>query len=627
MVMVHAPLDLEQLLKIPSVEPYNGFDFSPDGRQVAFSWNPTGQWEIYELELDAPGAPRQLTRGPGAKFSPRYSPDGKSLAYTLDLDGSENFDLWLCDLASGEHTNLTPDTDYAIQPNLSWSPDNERIAFISQQAGRFDTYWISARGITPDSQPTLVFNQSGPHWDALWSPDGRWLAVVSESTGQDFAIHIVPAAPGEGKTSPPYSVAMLASPLRATDGSLLNAHQPVWSPDSAYLAFSSDTLGVYDIGLYELASGRISWLTSGKGDKRSPDWSPDGKRLAYVVENGAETWLAVHALEQEAPALCQVEPGVYYLPHFTPDSRGLLFVFDNPRHPGDLWMLDLESGAFTQLTHSMPAGLEAADFIMPTHIEYPGMDGQMVPSLLYLPPGAQGDAQTQLPPAVIVIHGGPSWLFQFLWYPFMTHLVSRGWVVLAPNYRGSTGYGRHWQLANRFDQGGVDTRDVVAGADYLVREKLADPGRIVVTGRSHGGYLTMCCLTQYPDRWAGGSAVVPFLNWFTSHERCRADLQHWNIENMGDPVEYHDLWYERSPYFFLDRIQAPVQLICGANDPRCPASDSIEARDKLLALGKQVDFVLYEDEGHSFLKIENVVDHELRRVAFLAHIFTNDTLG
>ena len=189
--------------------------------------------------------------------------------------------------------------------------------------------------------------------------------------------------------------------------------------------------------------------------------------------------------------------------------------------------------------------------------------------------------------------------------------------MLAPNYRGSTGYGREWQLANRFELGRSDTMDVAAGVDYLLGEGLADPQRIAITGRSHGGYLTMTCLAFYPERWAAGSAVVPFLNWFTSHANSRKDLQHWDLENMGDPVNNEALWRERSPYFRLEEIQAPVQLICGANDPRCPASESTAARDALLRLGKEVDLLLYPDEGHTFLKVENVVDHELKRVEFL----------
>ena len=131
----------------------------------------------------------------------------------------------------------------------------------------------------------------------------------------------------------------------------------------------------------------------------------------------------------------------------------------------------------------------------------------------------------------------------------------------------------------------------------------------------------MTCLTRYRELWAGGSAVVTFMNWFKTHERSREDVQHWDIENMGDPKDNYGLWYNHSPYFFLDRIQSPVQLICGENDPRCPAADSIDTRDKLMELGKSVELILYEDEGHAFLKPENILDSEIRRVEFLAKMF------
>jgi dipeptidyl aminopeptidase/acylaminoacyl peptidase len=264
------------------------------------------------------------------------------------------------------------------------------------------------------------------------------------------------------------------------------------------------------------------------------------------------------------------------------------------------------------LTHSLPKELEDAPFIMPEEITYPGMDGTLIPALLFTPTGVKPA------PAVLIIHGGPDWLFEMTWYPLMAHMASRGWIILAPNYRGSTGYGRDWQAASRFDFGGVDTDDVTAGALYLVKEGLADKLRIGITGRSHGGYLTASCMTRHPELWAAGSAVVPFLNWFTNHEEIRPDLKHWDIENFGDPVENHDRWVERSPGFFLDRVRAPLQLICGGSDVRCPVKDSIQARDILQKLGREVDFVLYENEGHIFLNMENVVDSETRRVAFLA---------
>jgi dipeptidyl aminopeptidase/acylaminoacyl peptidase len=620
-------LDLEQLLRVPCIEPYAGYELSPDGQKVAFSWNHTGQWELYELGLDQPQDLRQLTSGPGAKLCPRYSKDGKYLLYALDWDGSERFDIFVYDLARGVHRNLTPDTPESIQPNLSWSPDGEHIAYISNRSGRFSTYILPSirEAIQANTghleRAVLVFDQSGPNWDVRWSPDGRRLAVTAESSGQDYATFIVNVPVDQLKASERVSYerdAPLpeAHPL-AENGVPLDAREVCWSSDSSRLAFSSSRRGREEIGLFELETGRLTWVTSGAGEKSDPDWSPDGKRLAYVLSEGPDTWLAVHELSQDQPRLYQVESGVHFAPQFTLDDRRLVFAFDSPRRPDDLWQLDLSSGTMQPLTSSLPPGLSPDDFVMPEHIYYPSPDGSQVPALLYLPPGLERAGPDGQPPAVIVIHGGPNWLFQYLWYPFMSHLASQGWVVLAPNYRGSTGYGREWQLANRFEIGRTDMMDVVAGADYLLREGLADPDRIAVTGRSHGGYLTMCCLTQHPERWAAGSAVVPFLNWFTSHANSRQDLQHWDRENMGDPETNAALWRERSPYFYLDRVQAPVQLICGANDPRCPASESTAARDILLALGKPVDYVLYPDEGHTFLKIENVVDHELRRAAFL----------
>lgn len=606
------PLDLAQLLQVPHVDPEAGFDLSPDGNRLAFSWNRTGQWEIYQILLDRPDGPRQITGGPGAKLAPCYSPDGKRLAYLVDLDGGEAFDIWICDLENGRAANLTPGTDFTIQPSLSWSPDGQALAYISNQSGRFCAYRLET-GLPPAQPATSapIFDQGGPPVEVNWSPDGRWLAVTCEGTGQSYYTYLVSLdAPGARRP-----IASDGGPI-VVDGAPINAREVSWSPDSMRLAFSSDLHGVYDLGVYEVGSEAIRWITSGSGEKGHPDWGPDGRRVAFVQSDGPQTWLAVLDVEQHAPRLYQVEPGIHYTPKFSPDGQRLYFAFDSPRRPDDLWSLDLKDGSFQQLTQSLPPDLVEADFILPQHVNYPSLDGQSVPALLYVPPG--GDHRSGPPPAVVVIHGGPSWLFQYMWYPVMTHLASRGYAVLAPNYRGSTGYGRQWQHANRFDIGGGDAMDVVAGADYLARAGLADPRRIAVTGRSHGGYLTMCCLTQYPDRWAGGSAVVPFINWFTSHANSRSDLQHWDIENMGDPVENEALWRERSPFFFLDRIQAPVQLICGANDPRCPASESIQAHEALLALGKPVDFILYPDEGHGFLKIDNVIDHELRRVAFLA---------
>jgi dipeptidyl aminopeptidase/acylaminoacyl peptidase len=588
-------LDLARLLSAPTVDNEMGYDISPDGTKVAFSWNLSGQWEIYEVSLTPGATPVCLTGGAGSKFAPRYSPDGTRLAYALDLDGGENYHLCLYTFANHLHCNLTPDGEAALQPSFDWSPDGRQVALLSNRSGCFSPYILDVQ----DGTQRLVLDNGCPAVEVRWSPAGDWLAVRAETGGQDNGIFLVPVGYG--------IVGQLAE-----QGAPLNCSDPCWSPDGASLAFCSDAAGGYRVGIYSLVNDEITWLSAAGSELTHPDWSPGGQRLSAVASRGAETWLALLDFQGQV-VHTQVGRGLHSLPRFTPDGQGLLCVFDNPCQPPDLWFLSLNGGTPRKLTHSLPEDLLAAQFVMPEEIRYAGLDGVEVPALLYRPPGLNNYA-----PAVVNIHGGPNWLYQYSWFPLMTHLASRGWVVLAPNYRGSTGYGREWQLANRFDIGGVDAGDVAAGAAYLVRQGLADPQRIAVTGRSHGGYLTMTCLTQFPELWAGGSAVVPFLNWFTAHQNSRSDLQHWDIENMGSPDENHDLWVERSPFFFLDRLCAPVQLICGAQDPRCPASESLAARDRLLSLSKPVDFHLYPDEGHVFLNVANLIDAEQRRVDFLA---------
>ena len=602
-------LDLKTLLQVPFVEPATGFDISPDGRKVAFSWNKTGQWEIYEISLTGHQTPRKISVGPGGKFGPKYSPEGSRLAYLMDFDGSEQYHLFLQDFISGKNTDLTPGISFSLQINIAWSPDGNSIAFLADPNQHFDAFVMDLNKPVSEDQEfeTLfhfqkIFGINRPGWTAKWSPDGQWLAIVFEGPGQDYLTYLVSP---NGKEAQPI----------LKDGLPIDARNPVWSPNGKRLAFDSDLSGWHNIGILDIDTREITWLKGNQWERYSPAWSPDGRNLVYVAASGGETWLELWREGNYPLRMQQVEPGLHYTPTFTPDGDSLIFIFDNPGHPDDLWEFSFRGRNLRQLTQSLPPALRKANYIMPDEVIYTANDGETVPALLYRPPEVGPDT-----PAVIVIHGGPTWHFSYTWYPFMTHLVSRGWTVLAPNYRGSTGYGREWQTLNRFDLGGGDTDDCAAGAQYLVREGLADPKRIAVTGRSHGGYLTMGCLTRHPTLWAGGSAIVPFLNLFHCHEELREDLKHWDIENMGSPDENFELWRERSPYFFLDQVQAPVQIICGENDPRCPASDSIHARDKLLELGRQVDFKMYEDEGHSFLKLENVLDSEVRRVDFLARV-------
>ena len=614
-------LNLTQLLRVPHVDSGLRYDISPDEKQIVFAWNKTDTWELWDMSLRGGRSSRRsnplhdeeiassassllatTSHVIGAKFSPRFSPNGTKLAYALDPDGSESYHIFIHNFQTNTSSDLTPDIAYAHQPNFAWSPDGEKLAVLSDRHGQFALHLLPTDG-TPGRLLKNVFH---PCWDVTWSPDGQWLALEAESTASDRSIYVIPI-------NRPRKATKIHTFQLKIKGEVLNAQNPTWSPDSKFLAFSAENGEWHDIGLFNVETREITWVNESIGDDTQPAWSRSGEMIGWVHAEGARTSFQ---LKERSGAIKKMEvgAGVHYLPQFTSDS--VVILYEDPSHPCDLWKIDLEDGSKQQLTNSLPEELRSTEFIQPEEVWYAGKDGTQVPALLYR-------AKNGNSPAIINIHGGPNWHFQFLWHPIMSYMAARGWTVLAPNYCGSTGYGKKWQNASRYDMGGVDTDDCAAGVKYLVENGLANKNKIGVTGHSHGGYLAMTCLTMYPELFAVGSAVVPFLNWIKSHQKSREDLQHWNIENMGDPEENKELWIARSPYFFLDQVNAPVQMICGGIDPRCPAVDSVDARDKLIKLGKEVDLLLYPDEGHAFLKIENILDSEIKRIEFLAKALEN----
>lgn len=609
--MTHAYNNLARLLEVPWVDPDLGFDISPDGGDLAYAWNCSGQWEIYTLSLSTDAAPVQITTGEGGKYAPRWRPNGKSLAYARDTDGSENYEIVLWDKGSGEHKELISGIGGAISPFFSWSPDGSRIAFCSNRDGRFDTYILDLS----EGGFRKVLDLPHPDFEVSWSPDGNFLAVVSESTGQDYLITLVPLGGRE-----PFAVKI--------DGDPISAQQPAWSPDSRRIAFSTDALGVHAIAIYDLNTDRVTYLEDGDDDRENAFWL-SGDSIVFVERKGPKSWLAIVEWLSGDIVRYPLPPGVAYNPISQPSSEKVYFIYDNPTNPDDIWSLSPESGMCQRVTHSLPPGVAQESFSIPDEIIYPGYLGEPVPALLYSPRNKSKETGTggsggRLPPAVIYIHGGPNWLAQHTWNPLIQSMTELGWVVLAPNYRGSTGYGREWQLKNRYDLGGGDLVDVVAGADYLIENGLADPKQIGITGRSWGGYLTVMALVSFPGKWAAGSAVVPFLNWFTAHQNSRDDLRHWDNENFGDPVNNEALWRERSPFFTLDRVETPIQLICGTQDVRCPASESYLAYQKLATLGKNCELICYQGEGHAFAKIENQVSSKLSQINFLKRYLSEE---
>jgi dipeptidyl aminopeptidase/acylaminoacyl peptidase len=450
-----------------------------------------------------------------------------------------------------------------------------------------------------------------PNLWAQFSPDGQNLAVSAWTKGQETWVYIVPTAPDAPARPEP-----IAGPAGPVDAALA-----AWSPDGRRVAVMSNAPGITAIQVYDLDRRTLTQITPNTHEAGEPAWASDGQRLAYTWNEDGDVSVRVHDLLDGSVTTLRVGDGVHSHPRFTPDGQQLLALFNSAGHPGDLWAFDLRKGRKRSraraVTHSLPKSVDRRAFAVPRVVRWQS-DRLTIPGLLYVPRGLRRARPGRgRAPAVVWVHGGPTWQFKNEWWVGVQYLVNRGCVVLGPNYRGSSGYGRAFQEANRFDLGGGDMRDVLAGAAYLVEQGYAEPRRIAITGTSYGGYLTMTALTRHPEVFAAGSAVVPFLNWFTEHENEREDLQHWDLENFGDPVRDADRYREYSPIFALGNIVAPVQMIAGANDPRCPASETEQAAAILSDLGVPHEVIIYPDEGHAFHQRHNRVDAMRRRMKFL----------
>ena len=583
-------LDLETLFRVPSI--YN-YDVSPGGDSLAFSWNKSGQWEIYFYDLPT-RTTRQLTEGPESKISPCFAPDGNRLTFVQDYQGDENFDIFLLTLSEGESRNLTPGTAEAIYPQIRWSPDGMKLAFASNREGKFSVYVMSLSDGEVKRISDLELNYSDPEW----SPDGKWLAFSGLIAAQDHGIFV--------------SHSERASIRRLTeDGKPIEASSPRWSPDGKAISFRSSERGSSDVGIWHIESGCVDWITNSHYECYDPRWSPDGSELAYIANRQGNLNIEILNLKTYVRKTIEVDAGVHLKVRFGRDRRTMFFTFSNADHPPDLWCANPDTNEFQQITKSLPDTISRSMFVSGKPVCFPSRDGLTIPALLYLPRDSH-----KIQAALVYVHGGPTFQHVNEWHPLIQYLASTGYVVIAPNYRGSPGYGRDFRLANRFVLGEKDVEDVVAAADYLIENTFSKPKNTGIFGESYGGYLTMCALTKRPNHWGAGVALVPFINWFTEIQNERVDLRTWDLENMGDPEKDHNRFQNASPIFFLENISVPVQFIAGAHDPRCPISETKQACEKLQKLNKVFDLVIYEDEGHEFRKLDNRVDAFKKLVSF-----------
>ncbi len=581
--------------------------WSPDDKQVAFVTNISGRNNIWVVASQS-GWPTQLTVSNQRQINISWSPKGRWIAYNSDYDGNEQWDIFIVSADNGQVVNLT-NTPGIAEEGEAWSADGEKLAYSIKPKqspnSEIDTIEILTKKVThiTSNTPAQFSNVN-----AIWSKDGKSIVFTQQrADGKDANIFVASAAGGRPTNLTPHQGEQnfLATDI-SRDGKTL-------------LITSNAANGYQNAGLLEVATKKIAWLTQDKWEVTSGSFSPDGKRLTWTANVDGNQDIFVYDLAAKQAHALPVLRGTNSLAGagtaFSHDGARLLYRHEGGAAPNDLWAYDFAAQKPLQITHSLVGGVRSQDMVEPLLIHYPSKDGKwQISAWVYVPYNAEKNGQNA---AVVALHGGPDDQARNAFSRNIQYLVNQGYFVIGPNYRGSSGYGKEFEDADRFDMGGGDLEDVIAAAEWMKKTGYIDPKKIAVAGGSYGGYLTMMAVTKAPDLWAAGVPIVPFVNWFTEIENEDAALREYDISTMGDPVKDKARLQERSPINFVDRIKAPLLLLAGGNDPRCPRTEAEQVASAVKKRNGVVELKVYENEGHGFVKVENQIDAYTRLAEFL----------
>jgi len=592
-----------------------GSTWSPDGKQIAFVSNMSGRNNLWIVPSDG-GYPVQLTVSDQRQSAPAWSPDGKWIAYQSDHDGDELWDIFLVSPKTGKVVNLTQTSEIA-EESPTWSPDGRYLAYEvkpkTSASTEIDVYDMIMREVKHITSGTA--QDKGNH-APIWARDGRLIVYTQDSAkGTDSNIFAADVATGQNTLLTPH------------DGEHIFEANDI-SPDGKHVLLTSNASNRYNnVGLLDLATKKISWITKDKWEISGAEFSPEGKRLTFTANVDGNQDIYIHDLTTGKSTQLAIAKGVNRPARapkaFSPDGTRLMYLHNGPTAPNDLWTYQITTGKSRQITHSLLAGIRPEDLVEPFLIHYPSGDGKFtISAWLYVPFNMARNGQNA---AIVYIHGGPNSQVTNSFDRFIQYAANQGYMVLAPNFRGSRGYGKEFQDADLFDMGGGDLQDVLAGVDWIKQTGHLDPKKIAVMGPSYGGYLTMMAVTKAPDVWAAGVPIVPFVNWTTEIQNEDPELRESDLASMGDPVKNKALYDDRSPINFVDQVKAPLLLLAGRNDPRCPKSEAQQVVDAIKKRGGNAEIKIYENEGHLLSRVENQIDAYKRVANFLlAHVVPAD---
>ncbi|HEY8742664.1 MAG TPA: S9 family peptidase, partial [Chloroflexota bacterium] len=525
-----------------------------------------------------------------------YQPGGERLLFAWDQGGDEKHRLAILQ-PNGTVTPLTQ-APAAMHPFGGWSSDGRLISYAANERNSGDLDLIVQDVETGEAR--TVLQGTGLRRPGPISPDGRHILAVAQRGSFDEDVQQVDLDTGKDRSLAPHDgQARFLAPQWSNDGQTVYVLTDLDDDFLRLVALDSDT-------------PQRRTLDEGGADVNTFALTPNGRWLAYVRNVDGYSRLAILDLstgqplelpELPAGVICRdAVPAWHDELTWSADSRLLAFSLIGPRLTQNIWLLDVEGYTLRQLTFATQAGLDPELLAKPTLIHYPTFDGRQIPAYLYAPIGTQPDDTRA---AVVQIHGGPESQARPMFDPVVQYLVLRGYVVLVPNVRGSTGYGKSYSHLDDVEK----RLDSVADADYAARwlawSGWADRKRIACFGGSYGGFMVLSCLTEFPDTWAAGVEFYGIANFLSFFEHTAPWRRAHRASEYGSPEHARALLERLSPIHRVDRIRAPLFAFHGANDVRVPIGETEQIVAALRTAGVPVEYLRVEDEGHSISRLSN----------------------
>ena len=572
--------------------------WSADGRQVFVSTNLTGRYNIWRTDADG-SWPLQMTQSDDAQGSLAASRDGKWLYFTQDKGGDEYYDLYRVPTAGGGVEQVTRTSDLSERGMVPGGANGLIALSVKKRSEAQGNLALLA----PDGTVRVLTAEADPDFDwspRVWTDGGKTLFAnrekVDSTTTEIWRVDVA-----SGKTTR----------VLGQDSTIFRVMDI--SADGGWLAVTTDAeIGRPRAGLYNLAAQQWKWLKPIVWDQSAIRFTRDGKALLAESSDDLRTTLVRYDLGTGAETPLKLPTGINYTtgndPR-SPDGRSLLVVNMAANVTGELNRYDLADDSVTPLTRLAVASMRPEALASSQMVTYESFDGTRISALVTMPANLKRDGSN---PAIVFPHGGPTGKTDDYFDDIAAALASRGYIIIAPNFRGSTGYGKAFQVANYDDLGGGDLKDVIEAKRFLAESGYVDAKRVGIFGGSYGGFMSLMAIGKAPDEFAAAVQFFGIINWRTMYRDMDEVLKAYLRSLMGTPEANPEGYDRASPLTYIANAKAPLLTIQGENDIRVPRGQAQEVDDILKAKGNIVETVYYPAEGHGFRKKENQLD-SLRR--------------